>query len=352
MTKLEFVTEPSYQCPEAGDLAFVKATRTIGGRDAIEEYTACELLPLSASFYLGVILEGETPVSKLMVPLPNFPVARRPDETNDGFWVRVEIAVVNIVGRGEHRVCIEKLPNGGQVNRVFEQAGVPYEPRLEPGSEACEQAAKKRKNDVVTGPSVKCAKTSEQKVMPAKASVASKGTGVASSKTVPTKAPPGTQVSKGTSIPPKASASKAAMTVVATVTTSRAGMLRFSTSVKRPAVALPLGAKGKQVKVSVRPSPASATPCDAPVQQPVAAKVGTGWVSYCAILDSVPSAESHSSLSNGFTGSESVMASPLLALDVHIPSELSCMTEVPEAEMVIAMEVCTASPEGWLSLFL
>jgi hypothetical protein len=74
MTKLEFVTEPSYQCPdnEAGDLAFVKATRTIGGRDAIEEYTACELLPLSASFYLGVILEGETPVSKLMVPLPTF----------------------------------------------------------------------------------------------------------------------------------------------------------------------------------------------------------------------------------------------------------------------------------------
>jgi hypothetical protein len=79
--------EPSYQCPdyEAGVLAFVKATWTIGGQDTVEEYMACELSPLSVSFDLGVILERETPVSKLMVPLPEFPISRCPDETNDGF---------------------------------------------------------------------------------------------------------------------------------------------------------------------------------------------------------------------------------------------------------------------------
>jgi hypothetical protein len=54
------VTEPSYQCPddEAGDMAFIKATRAIGGRDAVEEYMTCELFPLSVSFDLIEISEG------------------------------------------------------------------------------------------------------------------------------------------------------------------------------------------------------------------------------------------------------------------------------------------------------
>jgi hypothetical protein len=56
------------------------------------------------------------------------------------------------------------------------------------------------------------------------------------------------------------------MTVVVTVTASRASMLRISTGVKRPIAALPLGAKGKQVKVSARPSLASVTPHDALVR--------------------------------------------------------------------------------------
>jgi hypothetical protein len=45
MTRLDFVMEPSFQCldDKAGDVAFVKATRMIGGRHAIEEYMACEL---------------------------------------------------------------------------------------------------------------------------------------------------------------------------------------------------------------------------------------------------------------------------------------------------------------------
>jgi hypothetical protein len=68
---------------------------------------------------------------------------------------------VNVVGRyacREHKVCVETLPNGGQVNRVFEQASVPYGPRLEPGSQACEEAAKKRKSDAGAGPSKKLVK--------------------------------------------------------------------------------------------------------------------------------------------------------------------------------------------------
>jgi hypothetical protein len=93
--------EPSFNCPdeEASDMAFVKATRTISDQDAVEEYMACGLFPLLASFNLVEIADGETPVLNLAVPLPKLPVARRLKEMNDGFWVRVELAAANVVGR-------------------------------------------------------------------------------------------------------------------------------------------------------------------------------------------------------------------------------------------------------------
>jgi hypothetical protein len=61
---------------------------------------------------------------------------------------------------------------------------VPYGPLLEPGSEACVEATKKRKRDVGVRPSGKCVKVSGRKAVPTKMSTASKGENVASSKTV------------------------------------------------------------------------------------------------------------------------------------------------------------------------
>jgi hypothetical protein len=87
--------------------------------------------------------------------------------------------------------------------------------------------------------------------MPAKASVAQESTSATLLKKVPIKAPPGTQLSKGTNVPSKAVApsgvavSNTMVTVAVMVTVPRAGVLRISTDVKRPAVALPPGAKGK-----------------------------------------------------------------------------------------------------------
>jgi hypothetical protein len=99
MTRLDFATKLSFQCPddEAGDVAFVKATRMVGGRDAIEEYMAYGLFPLSVTFNLGEIAKGETLVSKLSTPFLEFPVATHPEEMNDGFWARVELATVSVV---------------------------------------------------------------------------------------------------------------------------------------------------------------------------------------------------------------------------------------------------------------
>jgi hypothetical protein len=87
MTGQDFVMEPPFECPDVnvGDVTFIKATRTIGGRDAVEEYMAHALYRLSASFSLSEIVNGETPVSKLAVPMPKFPIARILEETNDSF---------------------------------------------------------------------------------------------------------------------------------------------------------------------------------------------------------------------------------------------------------------------------
>jgi hypothetical protein len=61
-------------------------------------------------------VDGETPMSRLTLPLPMFLVARLLGETNDNFWARVELATVNVVGRyahGEHDACIATVPNDG-----------------------------------------------------------------------------------------------------------------------------------------------------------------------------------------------------------------------------------------------
>jgi hypothetical protein len=68
---------------------------------------------------LGEIEDGETLASKITLPLPDFCVARHSEETNDHFWVRVDLAAENVVGSyacGEHDVSIAVVPNEGQLN--------------------------------------------------------------------------------------------------------------------------------------------------------------------------------------------------------------------------------------------
>jgi hypothetical protein len=118
MTGLDFAIEPPFECPKSniGDVAFVKATHSIGDRDTVEEYMACGFFPLSTNFGLGEIVDGETVVSKLTLPLLEFPIARLLGETNDSFQARVELATMNIVGRyahGEHDTCIAVVSNTG-----------------------------------------------------------------------------------------------------------------------------------------------------------------------------------------------------------------------------------------------
>jgi hypothetical protein len=82
MSTLDYATEPSFVCPDddSGDAAFILVAILIGGRDAVEEYLVCGMHSLLANFGFDAILDGETPMSKLIVPQPEFHIARAEGE--------------------------------------------------------------------------------------------------------------------------------------------------------------------------------------------------------------------------------------------------------------------------------
>jgi hypothetical protein len=58
MSELDYVIEPEveYLDNDPNDAAFVRATTTIGGRDAVEEYVACKMYSLAAVFAFIVFI--------------------------------------------------------------------------------------------------------------------------------------------------------------------------------------------------------------------------------------------------------------------------------------------------------
>jgi hypothetical protein len=72
MSELDYTIEPKVECPDndPNDAAFVRATATIGGCDAIEEYVTCKMYPLAVGFGFESMPLGMTPVSKVETPLP------------------------------------------------------------------------------------------------------------------------------------------------------------------------------------------------------------------------------------------------------------------------------------------
>jgi hypothetical protein len=336
-------------------VAFVKATHSIGGQDVAEEYLACRIFPLSVSFSLGEIVDGETLVSKLIVPLPESPVARLLEEMNDGFRVRVEVAAVNVVGRyarGEHDACIGVVPNEGRMNRVFEKIGVPYGPCLVPSSKASKETVKKR-IDAGARPVGKHAKVSGQKVKPPKATMTPKSIEVASSKAALVKATHAKTVPKA-SVAPRASVPLGARTpsrtvvskATTTVTTTKGWVLRINTRAKRQSAAPSPAAKGKQARFDVTPPPAFTVTCKTMVQPWASGESDDGRVAHCWMLDSVPYVEMCSSLLSD-SSSESIRASPPPFLNIpKMPDAKAAQRAVP-----VKMEARTVSPIGEFSCF-
>jgi hypothetical protein len=165
---LDFRMEPPFKCADddSRDVAFVKAAKFIGGRDAIEEYLACGMYPLSADVGFERVVDGVNPVSRLKLPLPKFEAVRKDDGDNVHFLVRVDLDAEGVVGsytRPEHDACIASLRNGGRLNHVFELARVAYGSRPVPGTNAFTEASKKRKMDVARKPPLKHMKAPEKR---------------------------------------------------------------------------------------------------------------------------------------------------------------------------------------------
>jgi hypothetical protein len=125
MCSLDFHTTPPFDCADddSGDIAFVRATKFIVGRDVIEEFLACGVYPLAANVGFDRVVAGVTPVSKLKMPPPKFVAACKHDEDDIYFLVRIELDTEGIVAsytRVEHNACITSLRNRVHLNRVFE----------------------------------------------------------------------------------------------------------------------------------------------------------------------------------------------------------------------------------------
>jgi hypothetical protein len=153
MRSLEFRTEPPFDCADdnSGDIAFVQATKFIGGRDAMEEFIACDMYPLAIGSGFDRVVMHTTPVSKLMVPLLKFVAVHKDDNKDEvQFLARVELEAEGIVGsytKPEHDACLAHMHNRGRLNHIFELAGVTYGPRPVPGTEEFTEAMRKRKLD-------------------------------------------------------------------------------------------------------------------------------------------------------------------------------------------------------------
>jgi hypothetical protein len=100
MSELDYAVEPEVECldKDPNDAAFVRATTTIGGRDAIKEYVACKIYPLAASFGFESVPLWMTPVLKVETPLPSFVVGTIAVEHANHFLAEVETEPEGVLG--------------------------------------------------------------------------------------------------------------------------------------------------------------------------------------------------------------------------------------------------------------
>jgi hypothetical protein len=143
MTKLNYLMEVPSSCgPEdANFVAFVEVTSLIGGRDVVEEFLACGLWPFGEQFSFWVGMK-ESPLSKVMVSMPQIIAAIGEWESEAKFVACVENAVNLLVGNyniAEHNA--DQGPRHGWLNRIFELVGVLCQPRPKPVTQKCMSAA-------------------------------------------------------------------------------------------------------------------------------------------------------------------------------------------------------------------
>jgi hypothetical protein len=116
----------------------------------------CNIFSHAASFGFESVPLGTTLVSKVESSLPLFVVGTIVVEHVDRFLAEVETDTKKLLGsfglREYDVLKVANIPNGGRLNHVLEQMGVPYFPCPDPGSAASQSANKKQKAEVAKKP--------------------------------------------------------------------------------------------------------------------------------------------------------------------------------------------------------
>jgi hypothetical protein len=174
MSELDYAVEPKVECPDndPNDASFVRATATIGGRDAVEEYVACKMYPLATGFGFESVPLGMTPMSKVESPLLLFAMGAIAARLADQVLAEIEMEVERVVGsfgpREYDTLKMAIILNTGRLNRVLEHMGVSYAPHPLPGSEASQVANKKWKAEVSKKPASRRARAGSGHAPPSK----------------------------------------------------------------------------------------------------------------------------------------------------------------------------------------
>jgi hypothetical protein len=133
MTQLNYLTDAPFECDpkDRNVAAFAKAASTIGGRNAVEEFLACGMWPLSKKFGFEVEMK-ETPLLKVVAPMLKVTPTIGAQELEADFEKWIVNAASLLVGNyntTEHNTY--KGLRYGRLNRVFELADVLCQPRPE-----------------------------------------------------------------------------------------------------------------------------------------------------------------------------------------------------------------------------
>jgi hypothetical protein len=122
MGELDYAVEPEVQCSDddPNDAAFVRATATFEGRDAIEEYVACKTYPLEVETALRLFAVGTIAVSKVETALRLFAVGTIAAEHANRVLAKIETKAERVMGsfgpREYGALMAANIPNGAHLN--------------------------------------------------------------------------------------------------------------------------------------------------------------------------------------------------------------------------------------------
>jgi hypothetical protein len=104
MSELDYDVESDVECPDndPNDVAFVRATSTIRGHDAVEEYVACKMYQLVVGFNFESVALGTTPILRVETPLPLFAVGTIAVEHADSVLAEIRAERIRCPRNGKY----------------------------------------------------------------------------------------------------------------------------------------------------------------------------------------------------------------------------------------------------------